>query len=101
MLKSPLADTTYAQRSRQHGTGRRIARFALALLLILVLAALGGWSVLALYFGNSHTTALQTLLAARPGWPAARRYSACCTRDGDSAAAQQSSYCLSRYCSGG
>jgi hypothetical protein len=48
-------------------TGQTIARAALALLIVLILAALAGWGALAISFGNSHTSSVQTALAGAFG----------------------------------
>ena len=44
--------------------GKPYARVLLVLLLTIVILALTGWSVLAIYYGDSHTSLLQTVLAA-------------------------------------
>jgi len=41
-----------------------LARAALVMLIVFCLAALTGWGVLAIYFGDSHTSTLQTVLAS-------------------------------------
>ena len=43
------------------------ARTAIALLAVALLAGVAGWGVLAIYFGDSHTSVLQTALAAAFG----------------------------------
>jgi hypothetical protein len=43
--------------------GKKLARVALVLLVSFCLTALTGWGVLAIYYGDSHSSLLQTVLA--------------------------------------
>ena len=54
--------------SPQRGIGRTVARAGMALLMVLAVAALTGWGALAIYFGDSHTGTVQTVLAGAFGF---------------------------------
>jgi len=56
-----------AGRSVHRGMGWMVARAAVALVAVLVLAALAGWGALAIYFGDSHRSPVQTVLAGAFG----------------------------------
>jgi hypothetical protein len=47
----------------RHDFARKIVHSTIMLVAMLLLAALSGWGSLAIYFGNSHTGTLQTVLA--------------------------------------
>jgi len=51
-------------KSKHNGERRAIAHVAVMFLSVLFLAALTGWGVLAIYYGDSHTSTMQTALAA-------------------------------------
>lgn len=55
--------TTNSNSALRHDFARKIVRATIVLVAMLLLAALSGWGTLAIYFGNSHTGALQTVLA--------------------------------------
>jgi hypothetical protein len=56
-----------AGRSVHRGMGRMVALAAVVLVAALMLAALAGWGVLAIYFGDSHRSPVQTVLAGAFG----------------------------------
>ncbi len=63
-MKGRRSAATPAEGSPRRGIGRAVARAALALLAVLAVAALTGWGALAIYFGDSHTSPVQTAGAA-------------------------------------